>query len=471
MMSRMWSLKRFSVITATVVAVGGLAVPIGSAGANAPEQAKAKCPLNALKNADKPVEITFWHGLNRASEETLQRLTDQFNSSQPDVRVALVNQTTYRDTFTKYVAGLSTGDLPDLVQIQDISLQQMIDTGSVLPAATCVKADKLDLSDHLERVIDYYTVEGTLWPMPMNVSNPVLYYDKVAFRDAGLDPEKPPTNLDELRSASEQLKSSGAVSEAGFGLKTDPWYLEQWLAKGGKAFVNNGNGRDARATKAAFQNSTGLEIFTFMSEMVADGLAIVNADEGGSSVDNLLGIRSGTHAMTIDSSAALGTIAQVFAAGEAGDVELGVAPMPGPKGKGGVLVGGAAMYVVNKSSPEKQAAAWEFAKFFNQADIQAEWAAGTGYVPITESSVELPVIADLWAQEPGFKVAYDQLVTGVNNTATAGPVIGDYQGVRDVLRDAENSMFAEGVKAKAALKAALQAANEKIQSYNSRVGA
>src|SRR4029450_13121040 len=97
--------------------------------------------------------------------------------------------------FEKYVAGLSTGDLPDIAQIQDISLQQMIDSGTVLPAAACVKADKSDLSDHLERVVDYYTVEGTLWPVPFNVSNPVLYYDKAKFRAAGLDPEDPPATL------------------------------------------------------------------------------------------------------------------------------------------------------------------------------------------------------------------------------------------------------------------------------------
>src|SRR5215510_3840108 len=76
----------------------------------------AVIPLAALKKADKPVEITMWYGVNRASEETLQRLTDTFNSSQSDVHVTLVNQTSYRDTFTKYVAGLSTGDLPDIAQ-------------------------------------------------------------------------------------------------------------------------------------------------------------------------------------------------------------------------------------------------------------------------------------------------------------------------------------------------------------------
>src|SRR5216684_902155 len=88
--------QRLAVVgTAAVLAVGGLAVP-GAAGA--PAKSSGKCPLDSLKKAkSKPVEIVFWHAMQRANEETLNRLTDRFNSSQNDVRVKLVNQTTYTD--------------------------------------------------------------------------------------------------------------------------------------------------------------------------------------------------------------------------------------------------------------------------------------------------------------------------------------------------------------------------------------
>ena len=218
------------VVTAALVPVApALGAPSAAGGA------KAKCPLGAIDKAgDEPVEVVFWHGTNRASEEALQRLADQFNASQTDVQVRLVNQTSYRDTIDKYRAGLSSGDLPDLVMIAETGLQQMIDSQSVLPAASCVKADKFDMSDHVKRVTEYYTVEGTLWPMPFNVAGPLLYYDKAAFRKAGLDPEKPPTNLDEVRAAAQTLKDTGSVDNAGFGFKLDPWLFEQWIAIGGK---------------------------------------------------------------------------------------------------------------------------------------------------------------------------------------------------------------------------------------------
>src|SRR4029450_9811484 len=98
-------------------------------------QSSGKCPLGALKNAkSKPVDITYWHSMNRASGETLQRLTDKFNSSQNDVHVNLVNQTSYEDTLNKFRAGLSSGDLPDLVQIQDTGLQRIIGTRAAAAA-------------------------------------------------------------------------------------------------------------------------------------------------------------------------------------------------------------------------------------------------------------------------------------------------------------------------------------------------
>ena len=143
--------------------------------------------------------------------------------------------------------------------------------------------------------------------------------------------------------------------------------------------------------------------------------------------------------------------------------------MPGPKGKGGVLVGGAALYMPKRSTPEKQAAAWDLIKFLVSTQSQAEWAAGTGYVPLRQSAADTPEIKALWAKEPGYKVAYDQLVGGVQNTATAGPVIGPYQEIRDFVLAAEQRMFTQGLAPQAALTRAAKDANQALDGYNARV--
>jgi sn-glycerol 3-phosphate transport system substrate-binding protein len=453
---------------AAVVLAAGLSATATVAPAGAANS--TSCPLDALKKAGKPVQITMWHSMTRQNEATLQQLTDRFNSSQSDVKVNLVNQIDYVQTFNKYKAGLSSGDLPDIVQLQETDQQQMIDTQTVLPASVCAKADKYSFSDFLPRVISYFTVGKTQYAMPFNTSGPVLYYNKKAFSAAGLDPNTPPKTLDDVRADAEKLKTSGV--SAPLGLKTDPGFFEHWRALASKTYVNNNNGRSARATKAIYDDALGRQIFTWMSGMVKDGLATTNPDLGTGTFDNLLGIQSGTHAMAIDTSAALGTIKSVLSGGTVSNVELGVAPMPAPSAsaKGGVLVSGGELFMVNKSSPAKQAAAWKYLKFLDQPDSLTTWAIGTGYLPIRKSAADSAPMRQYWAQNPEFKVAYDQLLNGPNNVATSGSVIGNYTGARDALRDAENSMFLEGKDPKSALKDAGSNATSAIDDYNSKIG-
>jgi len=452
-------------LAATIVATGGLFVSAGAASA----AAAGSCPVSALKKAAKPVQITMWHSMPQANEATLKKLTDQFNSSQSAVKVTLVNQITYDDTFAKYKAGLSSGDLPDVVQLQSSDQQQMIDTRTAVPAGACAKADNYSFSDFLPRVLSYFTVKGTQYAMPFNTSGQVLIYNTNAFQKAGLDPSKPPTTLDELRQAAEKLKSSNAAKGAPMGLKLSPGDFEQWRSIANKLFVNNSNGRKARATKANFNDANGRELFAWMSGMVKDGLAETNPDSGASQFDNLLGIGNGNHAMSIDTSASLGTITQVLSSGQYPDVKIGVGPMPGPTGKGGVAVQGGALYIVNKSSAAKQAAAWQFLKFLDSASSQATWAVGTGYLPIVKKAAASSEVMGFWAQNPGYKVAYDQLLSGVNSAATAGSVIGPYKAVDDAVRDAENSMFLNGKSPDAAVKDAASAVTAAIADYNQRV--
>ncbi len=460
--------RTVGVLMAAMVAVGGLVGAVAS-----PAGAKTvTCPLAALKKASKPVEITMWHSMPRENETTLQALTDTFNSSQSDVHVKLVNKVSYDDTFTSYKAGLSSGELPDIVQLQETEQQQMIDTQSIVPSGVCAKADKYSFSDYLPRVVSYFTVEGQMYAMPFNTSGPVLYYNKKAFTAAGLDPTKPPATLDEVRSAAEKLKSSGAVSGTPFGLKVEPGYVEHWLGLSSQLFVNNKNGRSARTTKSVLNSSTGKQIFGWLSGMVKDGLATTNPAEGSGNFDNLLGIGNGNYAMSIDTSASLGTISTVLGSGQYPNVELGVAPMPGlVVGKGGVLVSGGALYISNKSAPEKQAAAWQFEKFLDSATSQTTWAVGTGYVPIVKAAADSAGVQALWAKNPGYKVAYEQLLNGPTNSATAGSVIGNYVGVRDAVRDGENSMFLNGTAPNAALKDTASKATTEIDNYNVQIGA
>ena len=426
------------------------------------------CPRGLLEGRTAPVEIIFWHSMTAANAETLTKLVEQFNAAQGSVQVRAVFQGTYTEARTKYLAALRGGGLPDLVQLEDTTTRLMIDSGSVAAAQDCIDAEAYSLDDYLERVIAYWTVEGRLWAMPFNVSAPLLFYNSTAFQKAGLDPNRPPMTLEDVRTSSRAIVASGAA-RYGVAFELSSSYLEHWFAMAGQPFVNNDNGRAGRATEVRFNSDLGRSLFAWLKQMVDERLAL-NVGRNPSDIDHLIAIGSRDAAMTISTSASLRSVMNVLQSGQFPDVTPGVGPMPGPAGEGGVLVGGAALWTISRSAPEKQEAARRFARWLTEPTQQAVWHAGSGYIPIRKSAAQLPVVRDLWAKEPEFKLAYDELLRGTMTVATAGPVIGAYGEVREALAKGMEQMWLRGTPADAALRQAEQEANAAIADYNRRVG-
>jgi sn-glycerol 3-phosphate transport system substrate-binding protein len=420
----------------------------------------------AAKATNKPVPVTMWHSMTEANLKTLQALTKQFNASQSDVKVSLVNQSSYTDTMTAYTAAASSNSLPDLVQIENIDQRIMIDSQTVVPAGSAVAADtSFQLSGLLPSAVEFFKVEDVLWAMPWNESTQILYYDQNAFERAGLDPSSPPATLTDYRSAAEAIVSK-KVAKYGTSLKLTPSEFEDWVSQAGGLLVNNGNGRTARATEVAFGGSTGLELFSFYADMYASKLAQATPANGSGAYDNLLAIASGTAAMTTETSAALGTVLTVI--GHYPKIKLGVAPLPAPAGPGGVPYGGAGLFMVKTSPAERQDGAWQFIKFLLGAGPMAAWSLGSGYIPITTAAVDEPVLTAAWSKVPEYKVAYEQVLGTKPSTATAGAVAGALDQVETNLGNGLEAM-SNGTPAATALASVVSQSNAAIASYNSRV--
>ncbi|MEI8403763.1 MAG: ABC transporter substrate-binding protein [Actinomycetes bacterium] len=463
---------RSRTIAATAaLCLGATVLPlVAGSGALAGAASTPVCSPKALASSKGPVTINFWESMPRANGEEMVRLTDAFNASQKKVHVNLVVQTSYQETFQKYRSALSTGLTPDLAMLTDTDTQAAIDTQSFIPAQTCMSAAGFKTGDLLPRALAYWKVNKVQWGMPFGVSGPVLYYNKKAFTAAGLDPTKPPATLSQLVSTAKVLK---AKTGAGMGMVLDPWHLFTWMATGNQLSVNNSNGRTSRANKASFNSSAGLAVFNALAQMKKDGSVQTNSVQGASRYDNLLGAGSGKFSMTIDTSAAQGTIEQLLATGQYPNVDVGVAPMPKvftTSSKGGVEPAGNGLWISKRSTPAKQAAAWQYEAYLLSASTQAAWSAGTGYIPLRTSAANSPSIKALWAKNPGFKVAYTQLTKGTQDAATAGAVIGPFEDVNGAIANAEASIFVKNIAPKTAINAAVSASNGIIAAYNKRLG-
>jgi sn-glycerol 3-phosphate transport system substrate-binding protein len=439
----------------------------------APLDAYPPCPTDALAAAAAPVEITYWHGMNATSEEALTELTDLYNSSQGKVVVRLENQGGYREALDKYYQSGESAR-PDMIMFPEYGFQQAVDSGTFIPVGKCLEASAFDTSAVLPATLRAYAQAGIQWAMPFNVSNPLLYYNKRVFEAAGLDPERPPATFDELRAFSQQIVDSGAAAS---GLAYDTnidggggWYIEQWFANAGEMYVNNLNGREAPATEVLFDGPAGIELYTILQQLAQAGL-LYHVGDNASGTDTFLKMadREAPAAMTIGSSASLGTVVSVLGSGLIPDVgpdDIGVGPLPSRSGVPSALVGGAANYVVAGHSDEVTAAVWDFVTFLVTPEAQSFWAEATGYVPIAAGAAELAPLATVYNSDPRFRVAYDQLVNSPADAAHAGAVIGPHRQVRAETSGALAAIFG-GADVTATLTAAAARADALLQQYAS----
>ncbi len=455
-----------------------------SAGSSGP---KLTCPLSALKKASGPVKINVWYaGLAGVTLNVMKDMVSRFNKSQDKIVVTANNQgQSYEENLRKYEGASSKpSQLPQVIYLEDNALGEMVDKGQVLPAEGCMKADDYDITQITPVARSGFSVDGVLYPGYMNVSSPVLYFNKSDFQKAGLDPENPPRTLDEIEAAAKKLKDTGVAGKPlSFNLK--PWFFENWMSGLGEDIVNNDNGRTKPATKATFANENGTKLVTWLQDMNKKGLMVPFADTEGT-IDHYLALlnkdRKKRASMLIETSTATTTVTAVVGGqltaedlgvkvdasiADKNDFIPGVAKLPGLEAPGKVFAGGGAFYILNTSKPAQQAASWEFLKFMLQPENAKEWHVKGSYLPIVKSVLDEPAVADFWAKDPSgvlLKNAVDQLMAA--DPDQPGPLIGPYPGYRATMRSALAKIVLDGADPKATLKDAQDDVTKQLEDYN-----
>jgi sn-glycerol 3-phosphate transport system substrate-binding protein len=451
----MKKLGAFAIALAVVAAACGGA-PGGSSGGDQ----SALAPGKDVKPAAK---ITWWHAMSGINGEALNKVVTNFNNSQSNIKVEAVFQGSYDDLLSKLNTALASNAAPALVQVYDIGQRYMYDSGQVVPMQAFIDRDKFDTSDFEPAVLNYYKYQDKLQSMPWNASSSIFYYNKDAFKEVGLDPEKPPVTFTEITEAAKKLTkkdASGQTVRYGFGPSIYGWFFEQLLATSGSLYADNGNGRDDRATKLVFNNAAGKAILDWWKAGI-DGGYFYNPgiDNAGATT----AFNAGKTAMYLESSAALrGNINTAKF-----QVGTGLFARPDSRPKdGGNIIGGASLYIMKSRPPEEQQAAWEFVKYAMTPPVQAQWQSDTGYYAIRKSAYnEAP--AKEWATKyPGFQTPVDQIRNSPQNRFTNGAVLGIMPQARARTQKMIESVLLGQATSQAALDAAVTEMNEAIDKYN-----
>ena len=452
----------------------------GADGAELPQ-----CPVDALEGADGPIDVTLWHSAVAKPEETLLAIVEDYNASQDRVRVHVENQaTSFEELQRKYNQSIASNDLPDIAILEDTQTQALADSGTILPAQSCIDAEDYDTSDFVPTLVDYYSIDGALYPASMTPSNALLYFNRKHFEEAGLDPDDPPENLDEIREAAQALKDAG-VTEEPFVWHMTPWQIEFWLTGAGIPLVDHDNGRGGEpATAAAFNNEDTLALFEWLQDMYDDGLMQVVTNTPGQ-IDHYLAMATQTASFSVEASSAA-TSVEAFLKGDldtselsddgrvSADVDLegldiDAAAFPGIDEPGHIQVGGGVYYMMNTSPPEVQAAAWDFMKYVNTVPSQVRSNLEGGADPVLLSAAEDPEVQDTWENTLSgqwLALSFDQQQHGID-PEFPGPLLGPYTELRDALRSAVEDLILNGADPQQVLDDAEAEVNDALERYES----
>lgn len=407
---------------------------------------------NNNEDTGEKTEITFWHAMSGANGDALQDVVDKFNDQSDSTSVEAIYQGSYDDSLTKLRAIGGSDQAPALVQVFEIGTKYMSESGFITPMQEFVDEDAFDMSALEENILNYYTIDDQLYSMPFNTSNAVMFYNKDMFEEAGLDPDDPPNSYSEIIEAAEELSDGDRTY--GFTMATIGWFFEQLMANQGALYLDNENGRDGDAAEALVNSEEGLKVFEWLKEMNDAGTFI----NYGSDWDDPRGpFFAGQVAMYLDSTANTSRVI------EDSDFEVGTAFLPTADGVDpqGVVVGGASLWITNKVEDDEQDAAWEFVKFVTEPDVQAEWAASTGYFPITPAAYEEDSLKEVYDEFPQFTTAVDQLEETAPSPATNGALTEVLPQARKIIETALGEMY-EGKDPQEALDEAAQKINDEL---------
>lgn len=413
--------------------------------------------LGASTLASAKEKIIFWHAMGGNFQPTLNKIVEEYNKSQDKIEVEALYQGSYQEALNKFKSVQGTDKAPALIQLNEISTEYMYNSGAITPMQEFVKKDNYDLTKLEDTLINYYTINGTLYSMPFNSSASILLYNKDAFKEVCLDPEKAPKSYKELAEAAKKLTKG--TERYGFAMIMDAWFIEQLLANENTLYVNEENGRAGKSPTAVAYNGEKIKtIFNWLNDMYRDNTATSYGKEYQNTRAAFL---SGKVSMYIDSSAGIQQLTELA------NFEIGSAYVPSENGEfTGVPIGGASLWITNSVSDEKQAAAWDFVKYAVSKESQALWASSTGYYSVNKEAYDLDLLKKDLEKTPQKLVAVNEIKDTQKTAATSGAIVGVFPELRKVMTDSMEKVYVGKEKIDKIIDKMVKESDRIVKRYN-----
>src|SRR5436190_14942246 len=415
--------------------------------------AMALCATVAFAQAT--VEVPFFYPVAVGGPITkiVDAFAADFEKENPGIKLKPIYSGTYQDSIAKALTAVKSGDPPVTSILLSTDMYTLIDEDAIVPFDDLIKtdADRAWLKSFYPAFMENSQTGGKTWGIPFQRSTIVLYYNKDAFKEAGLDPNRPPGTWKEMADYAAKLTkrdASGNVTQWGVQIPSSgfPYWLFQGLV------IENG---------INLMNAAGTEVYYDKPEVVGAlqyWVDLVNKSkvhppgvvEWGTTPKDFFERKV---AMVWTTT---GNLTNVKSNAK---FDFGVAMLPAGKQRGSPT-GGGNFYLFKKSTPAQRDAAFKFVKWITTPQRAAQWGIDTGYVAVRPDAWETPAMKQYVAGFPPAAVARDQLPFAKAELSTH-----DNQRVTQALNDGLQAALTGTKTPEQALKDAQREAERLLRPY------
>ncbi|KZY04291.1 MULTISPECIES: sn-glycerol-3-phosphate ABC transporter substrate-binding protein UgpB [unclassified Sulfitobacter] len=407
-------------------------------------------------------EIEFWHAFTGRLGELVDAQVADFNEMQSDYKVTATNKGNYSETLNAGIAAFRAGEQPDILMVFEVGTATMMGAkGAVKPVYEVMEdaGAAFDPDSYIGAVKGYYTSsEGDMLSLPFNSSTPVLWVNRDALEEAGVDPDTDLSTWENVGEVLTQLKDAGSTCPM-----TTAWqswiHLENLSAYHDVPFATQSNGFDGLDTELAFNSDLQVKHIQTLGDWAQDGKFIYagRRNEGGAN------FRAGECALFTESSAGYAGIKNEAT------FDFDVRPLPvwsdvdaAPQN---TIIGGASLWVMEGQTEEEYEGVAAFLNYLSSPEVQAQWHQDTGYLPITSAAADLTREQGFYDENPGTDVAVKQMTAKEPTANSKGLRLGNFDQIRTIIDEELEAVWAGDKDAQAALDTAVERGNELLRRF------
>jgi len=412
-------------------------------------------------SAHAVTEVQWWHSMTAVNSEWVNDLAKDFNAKQSNYKIVPVFKGSYDESMTAAVAAFRSGNAPAILQVFEVGTATMMASKkAIVPVAKVMKdaGQKFDPKAYIPAVAGYYTAPGgDMLSLPFNSSTTVFFYNKDAFKAAGLDPNKAPASWPEVALAAAKLKASG--NKCPLTIAWQGWtQLESFSTWHNVEFATKGNGLGGLDARMKINSPLHVRHIDNLANMARQGLFVY---KGRASVPEASYI-SGECAMITTSSAFYGNVKKNA------KFNFGLAALPYypdvPGAPQNTVIGGASLWVMAGKKADEYKGVAEFFSYLSSPEVQSASHKRTGYLPITTAAYQLTEKSGFYKENPGTDISVDQMVRKVTNKSR-GIRLGNYVQIRTIEDEELEQVWGGKKSTKEALNSIVKRGDELLTRF------